>query len=183
MKILVTYYSQTGQTEKVAKAIFEAVKEKHETQLLKIKDLKKVNLNDYDLIFAGTPCHSSDLAKAYQKFLKNIPSQPKFKFAGFLTHACLPPETSEKNKKLFEEWVGKCEISYTQLTNEKNIASLGFFRCMGAASFMIEKFIHNQIITDEDEWKEYQPDLRTRPNAEDLENARKFALQILKQAE
>ncbi|MBN1330924.1 MAG: hypothetical protein JXA54_15740 [Candidatus Heimdallarchaeota archaeon] len=48
---------------------------------------------------------------------------------------------------------------------------------------MIEKFIHRQIITDKDEWEDYLPDIRTRPNEEDIENARKFALKILVQIE
>ncbi|MBN1330928.1 MAG: flavodoxin domain-containing protein [Candidatus Heimdallarchaeota archaeon] len=183
MKILVTYYTQTGQTEKVAKAIFKAVKEKYEVQLVKLKDIEKLKLDDYNLIFAGTPCHNSDLAKPFQKFLKNLPLQSKLKLAIFYTHACLPPETNEKSKKLFDEWVGKCEVTFTHLTKEKNIAFQGFFRCMGAASPMIEKFIHRQIITDKDEWEEYLPDLRTRPNAIDLENAGKFALKILTQIE
>lgn len=183
MKILVTYYSETGQTEKIANVIFDAVKEKHETQLQKLKDVNKKKLDEFDLVFAGTPCHGSDLAKSFQKFLKNMPSQSRFKLAGFLTHACLPPETSEKDKKLFERWVGKCDITFKELTGEKNIDFQGYFRCMGAASPGIEKFIHKRIITDKDEWEEYLPNLRTRPNEEDLENARKFALKILKQVE
>ena len=183
MKILVTYYSVSGQTEKVAKAIFEAVKEQHEAQFIKLKDTENMNLEEFDLVFAGTPCHNSDLAIPYQKFLKNIPFQSKFKLAGFLTHACLPPESSEKNKKMFERWVGKCELSFKQLTKERKISFLGFFRCMGAASPPIEMFIHSQIIIDEAEWEEYLPDLRTRPNTIDLDNARQFALNILEQIE
>ena len=183
MKILVTYYSETGQTEKVANIIYEAMKEEHETKIMKLKDVDKKKLDEFDIIFAGTPCHGSDLAKSYQKFLKSIPSQPKFKLAGFLTHACLPPETSEKDKILFERWVGKCESTFEKLTGEKNIDFQGYYRCMGAASPGIERFIHKRIITDKEEWKEYLPELRTRPNEEDLENARKFALKILKQIE
>ncbi|MHA1212307.1 MAG: flavodoxin family protein [Candidatus Heimdallarchaeota archaeon] len=183
MRILVTYYSETGQTEKIANIIYDAVKEGHDAQLMKLKKVDKKTLDDYDLIFAGTPCHGSDLAKPYQKFLKSLPSEPKFKLVGFLTHACLPPETSEKDKILFERWVGKCETTFNELTGEKNINFLGYFRCMGAASPGIERFIHKRIITDEDEWKEYLPDLRTRPNKEDLENARKFAINTLKQLE
>ncbi len=40
-----------------------------------------------------------------------------------------------------------------------------------------------KLMLNKDEWKEYLPILRTKPNKEDLENARKFALKILKQVE
>ena len=50
---------------------------------------------------------------------------------------------------------------------------------MGAASEPIEKFIHQEIITSEEEWNEYYPELKTHPNSDDLDNAKKFVIQIL----
>jgi hypothetical protein len=43
----------------------------------------------------------------------------------------------------------------------------------------IETFIHNTIITDDDEWETYIEDVRKHPNEKDLEKAKAFALQIL----
>ena len=183
MKILVTYYSQTGQTKKIAKVIHEAVAEKHESTLKKLSKVSVDNLNDYDLVFAGAPCHHSDLAAKLKKFLSSIPPNPSFKLAGFFTHACLPPENSEEDKLLFERWVGKCAPTFEQVVQEKNISFLGYFRCMGAASKMIEIFIRREIITDKNKWEEYLPDLRASPKAEDLANARAFALNVLQQIE
>jgi flavodoxin len=51
MKVLVTYVSRTGNTKKVAQAIFEQVKGTKET-----KELQEVDtLEGYDLAFVGLP--------------------------------------------------------------------------------------------------------------------------------
>jgi flavodoxin len=47
LKTLVVYYSQTGNTEKIANAIFKSIK--NEKHLMKISDL--INPDDYDLMF------------------------------------------------------------------------------------------------------------------------------------
>jgi len=47
MKALVTYYSQTGNTEKLARAIYEAIHV--EKELLPVQDVK--NTEGYDIIF------------------------------------------------------------------------------------------------------------------------------------
>ena len=183
MKILTVYYSETGQTEKIARAINNAVPENNESSIEKLKKINVDSLADYDLVFIGGPCHDADLAKPVKKFLNKIPSNPKFKLAGFFTHSCLPPESGEEDKLLFQRWVGKCAPTFEKIAAEKKIAFQGYFRCMGAASKLIENFIHRKIITDEKKWAEYLPDLRMRPNTEDIENAQKFALKILAQIE
>lgn len=183
MKILTVYYSKTGQTEKIARAIYAAVAEKHESSIEKIKKTKVDSLDEYDLVFIGAPCHNADLAKPVKKFLNNIPPNPKFKLAGFFTHACLPPEGSEEDKLLFQRWVGKCVPTFEKITDEKKIDFQGYFRCVGAATKMVEMFIHRKIITDKQKWTEHLPDLRASPNTEDIENAQKFALKILQQIE
>ena len=43
----------------------------------------------------------------------------------------------------------------------------------------IEQLIRQEIITDEKEWESYLPDVKTRPNEEDMENARKFAQEVV----
>jgi flavodoxin len=180
LKVLVIYYSESGQTEKIANVIFNAVKEEHEAELKKLLRVDVNNLNSYDLVFIGTPCHDSDLAKPTIEFLSKLPDNPRFKLAGFYTHACMPPEASEEYNALFERWVGKCQPTFERITNVKEIDLLGIFRCMGAAVPPIEQFIHSEIVTDEKLWKEVLPIIRASPNAEDIENARKFALKIIK---
>lgn len=181
MKVLITYYSQSGQTENIANVISDTMKEKFETDLLKLKQVNLKTINEYDLVFVGAPCHHSDLVKQVQKFLKKLPKGASFKLVGFYTHACMPPETSEEDKVLFERWVGKCQPTFEKIASEKEIDLLGTFRCQAKATPPIEKFIRKQIITDDKKWEEYLPDLRERPKKEDLDKARDFALKILQQ--
>lgn len=93
-KVLVAYYSDSGNTEKVAKAIYEEVSKMNEADLKKIKDIKIEDLNEYDLVFLGSPCHTLDLSIPVKKMLVAIPEAPKFKLAGFVTR--MSP-TSEKH--------------------------------------------------------------------------------------
>ena len=83
--MLVAYYSETGNTEKIAKAIYGEASREHEAHLTRVKDISAETLNDYDLVFLGSACHSSDLAAPVKKLLKELPESPKFKLAGFFT--------------------------------------------------------------------------------------------------
>ncbi|MBE0557190.1 MAG: flavodoxin, partial [Proteobacteria bacterium] len=83
MKALVTYYSQTGNTEKIARAIFEAIH--FEKELLPIGDVK--DLRGYDIIFAGFPVQAHSVPAAFHPFFKKLPAgQP---IALFCTHGSL----------------------------------------------------------------------------------------------
>ena len=60
MKALVTYYSQTGNTEKLARAIYKAIHV--EKKLLPIEELKSVE--GYDIIFVGFPVQAHSVPAA-----------------------------------------------------------------------------------------------------------------------
>ena len=64
MKVLVAYYSETGNTEKIAGAIYGEVSKEHEVHLKKIKEVTVDTLNDYDLVFLGSACHSTDFGSS-----------------------------------------------------------------------------------------------------------------------
>ncbi|MCJ7651570.1 MAG: flavodoxin domain-containing protein [Candidatus Lokiarchaeota archaeon] len=53
MKILVTYYSDTGNTEKIAVAIKNGLEEQ-EVDLIPVKEVDPTSLNSYDLVFLGS---------------------------------------------------------------------------------------------------------------------------------
>jgi len=84
MKVLVTYYSETGNTEKVARAIFDGV-QKAEKDLFPIGDVDGVE--DYDLIFVGFPVHANSVPPGVEPFLRAIPEGKKV--ALFATHGSL----------------------------------------------------------------------------------------------
>ncbi len=179
MKILVTYFSKTGNTKKIAEAIHEITTQNNDSTLKNFKNLKVTELVDYDLVFLGSACHHSDLAPPVLKFIKKIPESPTFKLAGFVTHSTYPPEGSKRHAELFAQWAGKCEKTFDKLQSEKKIDYKGFFRCMGKPSKPIEIFIHAKIITGDEEWEEYKPEVKKHPDEIDIENAKKFAKEIL----
>jgi flavodoxin len=72
LNALIIYFSATGNTGKVADAILETLKEKKiKAKLLKVQDAAEEELYDYDLIFLGTPSHSSLPAQPVMDFIKN----------------------------------------------------------------------------------------------------------------
>ena len=178
MKALVVYYSQTGNTEKIANVIYEKISNKHEAYLKKLDEIPPESVNDYDLVVVGAPCIDSDLAIPMKTFLNDLPNSPKFKLAGFYTHATQMTDDDGQGG-LFSKWAGKCLITLEHVCKSKQIPFLGDFHCMGRANPGIEQFIRQEIITDEKEWETYLPDLRTRPNEKDMENARQFAQDII----
>ena len=179
MKILITYFSQTGNTEKIAEAIHEITSKNHDSNLKRIKKVKIEDLTDFDLIFIGSACHDSDLAKPVLKFLKKIPESPKYAIAGFYTHSTFLPEGDNRIKKLSERWSGKCSATFESLKEKKNINFKGYFRCQGIPSSPIEQFIHKTIIKDDEEWTEFLEEVKKHPDENDIENAKKFAQDIL----
>ncbi len=73
MKILVLFDSAFGNTEKIASAIAEPLKEYHEVDFRKFIDVSPDSLNTYDLIIAGSPTQKFMPLPLVSKYLKNIP--------------------------------------------------------------------------------------------------------------
>ena len=84
MKILVCYFSNTGNTEKVAKSIAEGL-EGEDLELLKIEDADPSKLKNYDLVVLGSGIYAGKLHKKVTDFMKKVTEYPP-KFAFFNTH-------------------------------------------------------------------------------------------------
>jgi hypothetical protein len=70
-KALVLYCSYTGNTEKVAKAIDEGLKEAGmETSLLKFDEAEHIDYFDYDLVCVGAPSYSWTVPQPFNEYLK-----------------------------------------------------------------------------------------------------------------
>jgi flavodoxin len=180
MKVLIAYFSQTGNTAKVARAIHEEVASQgHEVHLREIGEITSADLNAYDLVLVGSACHDTDLARPAKGILYGITNAPSFKLAGFVTHATLMPEGGKREKEFYERWAANCARSFLQSSQDRQIDFLGFFSCRGAPSPAIEEFIHDTIITDKDEWEAYIEELRQHPDEQDLLDAKNFASQVL----
>ena len=179
MKSLVTYFTQTNNTKMIADVIFEVVSAHGEAKIDTVQRVDIESLADFDLIFVGAPCHDTDLAPPVKGFLEKLPDSPEFKLVGFFTHSTNMPDDTERNEELYKEWAGRCIPTFENACKDKNIELLGYFHCQGKASEPIEGFIHQEIITDDDEWAEYLPELRKHPDSNDIENAKKFAQEII----
>lgn len=155
--------------------------EDHEVHLKDMNDISLKDFSNYDLVFLGSACHDSDLALPVLQFLEQTPSTSEFKLAGFVTHASYTSEGGKYEKSMYEQWAGKCIKSFESFAHTNNIKLLGFFNCMGIPSPPIEKFIHDQIVTDEEQWSIYMEIIKKHPDENDLANAREFARKILEQ--
>ena len=91
MKSIIIYFSQTGNTEKVAFAIQAGIKHvAGNCDIAKIKDINPHHLYEYDLIGLGCPIFDYEEPLNVKKFINDL------RFVGgkhafvFSTHGCLP---------------------------------------------------------------------------------------------
>ena len=177
MKVLIAFYGETGNTEKIAKAIYQEASRDHEAHLRRVEEVTEETLNRYDLVFLGSPCHSTDLAPPVKRILDAFPDSPNFKLAGFFTHGC--PNVGEA----FDRWASKCVSSFAKASKEKQIDFVGYYHCQGSMAPPVEDamgryFAEKGEITADD-WNEYIEELRKHPNHEDLQKAKEFARDVL----
>jgi flavodoxin len=159
-KTLVTFLSWSGNTKKVADAIFG--------QLGGEKVLKKVdeiqNLDEYDLIFIGFPVHSHSVPFKVEEVLKKIP--PGKKIALFSTHGSITGSHLSREA---------LEYASTLVTKSK---ILGTFSCRGKVSSEAMEILSRS--PEHKTWVEMAASAQTHPDENDLEDARSFAKKIMR---
>ena len=97
MNVLVAYISLTGNTKKIAEAIFQEIQEEKE-----IKKLDEIDgLEGYDLAFVGFPIHGFGAPEDEKSFLEKHCRGKKI--ALFVTHGA--PEHSGE----LEPWLAECK--------------------------------------------------------------------------
>jgi flavodoxin len=164
MKILVAYYSQTGNTRKVAEAIFAGVRHTQKT-LLPIDQVE--DTSQYDLVFCGFPVQHHSVPVKMTHFLQKIPQGKKL--ALFATHGSL--RGGEKAISAF----------YTALSLSSGQTVLGTFGCRGQVKFeMLDEWMEKP---HERAWAMEAQSANGHPDAADLEDARIFADVMLHSAE
>ena len=135
MKSLVVYYSKTGNTEKVARAIAKGL----EADLKRVEEVH--DISGYDLICVGTPVYGFAPAGPVKKFLEEIIPLPDKKGMGFCT---MHVAGDKRTLRIIKE---KMEI--------KGITFLGGFSCRGLSSIFanIGPKIFNKGKPDEEDLK------------------------------
>jgi len=159
MKALVTYYSETGNTEKVARTIYDAISVAKE-----IKPVDEVGgVEGYDIIFCGFPVHAHSVPGKAQPFIKALPAGQNIAF--FSTHGSL--RGGQLPKQAFEEAIG--------LASKATI--LGHFGCRGqVGQKIIDALMQKQ---EHRAWAEEAQSAEGHPDEADMEDAKAFALEMI----
>ena len=157
-KTLVTYFSGTGNTKKVAEAVFEAL-EGDKT----IKAIHEVStVEDYGLVFIGFPIHSHGVPPKVESFIRNLPASKKIAF--FCTHGAL------SGHRLSREGLEHAVVTASKAK------VLGTYSCRGKLSYEAIEALKKS--PEHLEWTEMAPSADSHPNDIDLAEAKVFAREI-----
>jgi NAD-dependent dihydropyrimidine dehydrogenase PreA subunit len=121
IKSVVIYYSQTGNTKKIAQALQKGIMQQTgQCDLVRVKEIKPEDLAKYDLIGIGAPTWSSCPSPIVLYFIKSLPAALKGKhFFWYSTHGIYP---------------GRCVIRGVQPLLDQGMTVLGWKDWYGQAS-------------------------------------------------
>jgi flavodoxin len=157
-KTLITYFSRTGNTKKVAEAIYQSLKGEKE-----IKPIEETyDLQPYNLIFIGFPVHAHSVPYKVEQFLIGIP--PNKKIAFFSTHGSL------KGHRLSQEALEHASV----VASKARV--LGTFSCRGKLSLQSLEALGKS--PEHQEWTDMAISASTHPDEHDLADAKAFAKEI-----
>jgi len=74
LKVLIIYDSKFGNTEKIARAIGEAITPLGKVKVVKVGDANPSELSSIDFLIVGSPTHAGRATRATKEFLKKIPA-------------------------------------------------------------------------------------------------------------
>ena len=155
MKALVAFYSESGNTEKLAKAIYDGINAPGK-EIMPISD---ANANDYDVIFVGFPVQASSVPAKVEKFIKSVPEGKKLAF--FVTHGSFRG--------------GQLAIAalYYAFSLALKITVLGTFGCRGQVKpSLIDALLKNP---EHKAWAMEAQSAAGHPDDADLEDGKEFA--------
>jgi len=170
MKVLVTYFSQTGNTEKIAKAICEEASLANEAELKKLEAVSPDNVAGYDFILIGSPLHASNLAGPVKEFLGGIQAGSGQKMAAFITH--FAPAYPDQAMDGFTEPIKTA-------CKEKGIEYKGCFDCQGALTESLHDMVKKKLNSTDEQWEDMVKQMTGRPNEEDEGKAKTFVKELL----
>ncbi len=162
MKILVAYMTKTGNTKKVAEAIFGEIGGETE-----IKPIEQVDsAAGYDVVFLGFPIHRMGPDKRTEKLLKKHCSGGR-KVVLFITHAS--PEDGPDLPPMLEKFM--------QAARGADIIDM--FHCQGELAKGIKRFMSIWPNAQFRRWAR-EDNSQGQPDATRIERARAFAREVMK---
>jgi flavodoxin len=170
MKVLVTYFSQSGNTEKIAQAIYEEAALNNEADLKKLEDITPAEVAGYDVVFIGSPLHSGSLAVPVKECLGVIQQSTGQKMAGFITH--MAPAYPDQDMSAFAEPIkAACQ--------KNGIEYVGCFDCQGFLAESMHGAVKKKLGLSDEDWQGMVKQMTGRPNEEDVANAKACAKDVL----
>lgn len=170
MKVLVSYFSQSGNTAKIAQGIYEEAARANEADLKKLEDLGAGDFAGYDVVFIGSPLHSANLAAPVKEFLTNIQAGSGQKMAGFITHFA-PAYPNQDMAGFTEPIKAACK--------EKNIEYKGCFDCQGVLTESLHEPVKQKLGLSDEAWAGMVEQMTGHPDEADVAKAKAFAGKVL----
>jgi flavodoxin I len=123
MKALVVYDSVYGNTEKIARAVGEAITPSGEVKVLRAGEANPSELASVDVLIVGSPVHGGRPTPAVQDFLNKMTRQSlkDIKIAAFDTRA------TSKFAKIFGNAAGRIAGQLTKKGGVLTVPAEGFF--------------------------------------------------------
>lgn len=161
MRVLVAYHSKTGNTERIARAMYDEILTDKE-----IKPWDEVGaMEGYGLYFVGFPVHQFGPDKAEREFLS---TRTKGKdIVMFVTHA-MPPQAP-----MNESQMEKCRAA----ADGANL--VGFFNCQGELSQEVADMLKGMSDPQMQKFGELRHVTVGHPTGEEVEAARSFARDVM----
>jgi flavodoxin len=167
MKIMVTWLSQTGNTRKVAEAIFNALPGEKT-----MKPFDEVEtLDGFDLTFIGFPVMLFGPPVAARKFIATLAAGRKI--ALFVTHAMFTTSDDPGQQAMLEKELERCRKTCA------NSNLIDVFHCQGTLSEKVAKELLSSNIPMLMEFAAMQPFTAGHPDNQELEQAAAFAGKVI----
>ena len=170
MKVFIAYFSQTGNTEKIAKAFLKEASQEHDVEMRKIEEIDPATLSGYDFIFIGSPIHAAKIAGEVNVFLDNLAPSSSKMLAGFITHAA--PAYPEQQLALMSQ-------PFKDACKAKGIEYRGCFNCQGYLADFMHEAVQKMSKVDDETWAENVKQMTGHPNPEDEFKAKFFVKSLL----
>ena len=167
MKVLVTYWSQTGNTRKIAEVIFRSLSCEKD-----LKNFEEVgSLEGYDLTFIGFPVSRFRPAPSAREFISKHAKGRKI--ALFVTHGIPAESIDPLQKAILEKELEKCRQICT------GAKLLGLYHCQGEISEKMANELRDSNIPMLIEFARMQSSTKGHPNPEEFRMAAVFVKEII----
>ncbi len=164
MRTLVTYTSQSGNTKKLADAIFASLDGPKQMEEMSTVQ----SLDDYELVFVGFPVHQFGAPAAVKELMGRC---AKGKRVGlFITHA-MPP-----GMDMLKGILAKCQEPFAQAV------VLGAYDCQGELNEKVAQALINSPDAQMQEFGRMRPMTVGHPDAAEVTSAAEFARSIVARA-